>query len=406
MGYSDWSVVSVDRLFCENFVPLTQVNITPMSVQDAYKERINSGEFQIDSVQVDLAKRLDELIEEISSRKLASKSSSLGWLFSKNKKKEQVKGLYIWGSVGRGKSMLMDIFFHNIAFGPKRRVHFHDFMEDAQQRIHLHRQAFKEGKAKEEDPIPPVARDLAKEAMLLCFDEFTVTDIADAMILGRLFQGLFKEGAVIIATSNVAPDNLYKDGLNRQLFLPFIELLKSRCDVYELDARTDYRLEKLSKAPVYLAPLGDKADRSLNIVWERMTGEAPDQFEVDKSTTLSVKGREVNVPRAIEGHARFDFTDLCDLPLGSQDYLAIARNFHTVFVENVPMMDLSHRNMAKRFINLIDTLYDQKIKLIISAAANPHALYSGKSGTEAFEFERTASRLIEMQSVKYLSERN
>ena len=385
-------------------MPSTQIKTPTMSVVDAYTTRINSGEFQIDPVQLELAKRLDALAGEIASHRLASKSSALGWLFNKNKKKEPVKGLYIWGSVGRGKSMLMDLFFQNISFGPKRRVHFHDFMEDAQQRIHLHRQAFKEGKTKEEDPIPPVARDLAKDAMLLCFDEFSVTDIADAMILGRLFQGLFNSGVVIVATSNVAPDNLYKDGLNRQRFLPFIELLKSHSEVYELDARTDYRLETLSKAPVYLAPLGAKAEQSMNAIWERMTGESSQDLSVEKATTLKVKGRKVHVPRGVEGHARFDFKDLCDLPLGSQDYLAIARNFHTVFVENVPMMDLSYRNQAKRFINLIDTLYDQKIKLIISAAANPHALYSGKSGTEAFEFERTASRLIEMQSIKYLSE--
>ncbi|MGB7285465.1 MAG: cell division protein ZapE [Salaquimonas sp.] len=374
-----------------------------MTVEEAYLSRIKEGEFQIDPIQLELAKRLDELASTLVVNRLASKSSSLGWLFNKNQKKQASKGLYIWGSVGRGKSMLMDLFFLNIAFGPKRRVHFHDFMEDAQQRIHEHRQAYKNGKTKEEDPIPPVARDLAKEAMLLCFDEFSVTDIANAMILGRLFQGLFNAGATIVATSNVAPDNLYKDGLNRQRFIPFIDLLKTHCEVYELDARTDYRLEKLSKAPVYMAPLGPKSEQAMDLIWQRMTGGRINDDKAD-DVTLKVKGRKVDVPRSFEGHARFDFADLCDRPLGSQDYLAIARNYHTIFIDNVPLMDLSHRNQAKRFINLIDTLYDQKIKLIISADANPHALYAGKSGIEAFEFERTASRLIEMQSVKYLSE--
>lgn len=369
-----------------------------VTVEDAYKRRIEAGEFQSDPVQVILAQRLDRLMAEISAGRLANKSSSLGWLFSKRRRIEPIKGLYIWGSVGRGKSMLMDMFYDMAGLEKKRRAHFHDFMEDAQNRIHEQRLAFKEGRTKEEDPIPPVARALAEEAELLCFDEFSVTDIADAMILGRLFQGLFGEGVVIVATSNVAPDNLYKDGLNRQRFVPFIELLKLHCDVFELDARTDYRLEKLSRAPVYLAPLGPKARKSMDEAWQRMVAglrEVP--------SLLSVKGRQVKVPRSADGHARFDFADLCDKPLGAQDYLAIARAFHTVFIENVPMMDLSMRNQAKRFINLIDTLYDQKIRLVISAEANPHALYSGKSGTEAFEFERTASRLIEMQSRDYLS---
>jgi cell division protein ZapE len=381
-------------------VPGSKLVRSENSVAQAYRDKVAAGTFQLDPVQLALSEKFDELRILLEARPVASKSSALGWLLSRRNKQQPITGLYIWGSVGRGKSMLMDMFFNSVQFTPKRRVHFHDFMEDAQQRIHQHRQDFKEGKTKEEDPIPPVARALASEAMLLCFDEFSVMDIADAMILGRLFQGLFKAGAVIVATSNVAPDNLYKDGLNRQRFIPFIELLKSHCAEYMLDARTDYRLEKLSKAPVYMAPLGDKSAKGMAAAWERMTGGAK-----GAATSLTVKGRKVVVPLAHEGVARFGFDDLCGKPLGSQDYLALARKFHTIFIDDVPIMAIEHRNQAKRFINLIDTLYDQGIKLVISAEANPHALYSGKRGTESFEFERTASRLIEMQSEKYLAER-
>lgn len=379
-------------------MPGTSSDTPRLSIGDAYSRRISSGELQSDPVQQELAVRLEEIRLALEARKLSSKSSSLGWLFSKRQKTATQKGLYVWGSVGRGKSMMMDLFFARTDFTPKRRVHFHDFMADAQERIHLHRQEHLAGKNKEDDPIPPVARELAREAMLLCFDEFSVTDIADAMILGRLFQGLFREGAVIVATSNVAPDDLYRDGLNRQRFIPFIDLLKENCDVFELDARTDYRLEKLSKAPVYLAPLGPRAAKAMDDAWLRMIGG-----NQEKPETLTIKGRKLKISRAFEGLARLTFAELCQKPLGAQDYLAIARRFHTVFVESVPMMGQEDRNAAKRFINLIDAFYDQKIKLVISAAANPHALYQGKSGTEAFEFQRTASRLIEMQSTEYLA---
>lgn len=380
-------------------MPGSKFSKLEISVEAAYLERVQSGEFQLDEVQLELAVRLDQLRKALEAQPVAAKSSALGWLLSRKAKKHPITGLYIWGSVGRGKSVLMDMFFQYTRFEPKRRVHFHDFMEDAQQRIHQHRLDFKEGKTKEEDPIPPVARAVAAEAMLLCFDEFSVTDIADAMILGRLFQGLFNAGTVIVATSNVAPDDLYRDGLNRQRFFPFIELLKSRCAEFRLDARTDYRLEKLSRAPVYMAPLGEKATKGMNAAWAAMTGDGE-----GAETSITVKGRKVVVPKAHDGVARFSFEDLCGKPLGSQDYLALARKFHTIFIDNVPIMAIEHRNMAKRFINLIDTLYDQGIKLVVSAEANPHALYNGKSGTESFEFERTASRLIEMQSENYLAE--
>lgn len=368
------------------------------AVLQAYLARVHEGALEEDPVQRRLAIRLDELSQALENSRLSSKSSSLGWLFSRGRNRETVKGLYIWGSVGRGKSMMMDLFFANTRFEPKRRAHFHDFMADAQARIHEHRQAFKRGEVKQEDPIPPVARAMARQAKLLCFDEFSVTDIADAMILGRLFEAMFRERVVVVATSNVAPDDLYRDGLNRQLFLPFIELIKSHCEVWELDARTDYRLEKLARAPVYIAPLGEKAARAMEAAWKRLAGPGEDSQE-----TLTVKGRKLAVQRVRDGVARFSFEELCARPLGAQDYLAIARRFHTIFIEDVPIMGLAERNLAKRFINLIDALYDNRNRLVISAAANPHALYQAQSGVEAFEFQRTASRLIEMQSEAYMA---
>ena len=368
------------------------------AVSSLLAARIRKGEIEQDPVQAELARDLDELAAKLETRTLASKSSSLGWLFSRQKKAEPIRGMYIHGAVGRGKSMLMDLFFRSVHLKTKRRAHFHDFMADAQERIHRQRQAFKNGETKEEDPMPPVARELAAEATLLCFDEFTVTDIADAMILGRLFKGLFEAGVVVVATSNVAPDDLYKDGLNRQLFLPFIDILKAHCAVRWLDARTDYRLEKLSKAPVYVSPLGPQASAAMDDAWQRMTAGNP-----AAPAQLEVKGRKVPVPLAAGGSARFTFADLCEQPLGARDYLAITRNYHTVFVENVPLMDRSVQNHAKRFINLIDTLYDNGTRLVISAEGPPESLYSADSGTEAFEFARTVSRLHEMQSVEYLA---
>ena len=368
------------------------------AVSSLLAARIRKGEIEQDPVQAELARDLDELAAKLETRTLASKSSSLGWLFSRQKKAEPIRGMYIHGAVGRGKSMLMDLFFRSVHLKTKRRAHFHDFMADAQERIHRQRQAFKNGETKEEDPMPPVARELAAEATLLCFDEFTVTDIADAMILGRLFKGLFEAGVVVVATSNVAPDDLYKDGLNRQLFLPFIDILKAHCSVRWLDARTDYRLEKLSKAPVYVSPLGPKASAAMDDAWQRMTAGNP-----AAPAQLEVKGRKVPVPLAAGGSARFTFADLCEQPLGARDYLAITRNYHTVFVENVPLMDRSVQNHAKRFINLIDMLYDNGTRLVISAEGPPESLYSADSGTEAFEFARTVSRLHEMQSVEYLA---
>jgi cell division protein ZapE len=277
-------------------------------------------------------------------------------------------------------------------------VHFHAFMADVHARIHAYRQKLKAGEVKGEDPIAPVARDLARKAALLCFDEFAVTDIADAMILGRLFTALFAHGVVVVATSNVVPEKLYENGLNRALFVPFIHLLQERMEVIELQSRTDFRLEKLSNEPVYHVPADAAAKREIDRMFKKLTG-----LDRGRPSVVEVLGRKVKVPERAGGVARFGFADLCELPLGATDYLELAQEFHTLIIDAIPVMDESKRNEAKRFINLIDALYDRHVKLIASAAAEPTELYRAKNGHEAFQFDRTASRLIEMRSTEYLA---
>jgi cell division protein ZapE len=368
------------------------------TVAEAYAARVASGEISLDPAQALLARRLDRLLSDVSNRRLAKKSSALGWMFAgKDKSKKPPRGLYVHGAVGRGKTMLMDMFFELVPAKRKRRAHFHDFMADAHARIHAHRQKLKSGETKEADPVPPVAGQLIGEAWVLCFDEFSVTDIADAMLLSRLFEQLFKRGCVLVATSNVEPDDLYRDGLNRQLFLPFISLLRDNVDVLNLDARTDYRMETTTRLPVYHHLATGEGDGTLDLAWTRVTAgkrTAP--------ATVPVKGRDVVVPDAGAGAARFSFADLCEAPLGASDYAAIADRYHTIFVDRTPVMHQADRNAAKRFIILIDTLYDRKNRLFISAEASPDALYQASGGHEGFEFARTASRLNEMQSETYL----
>jgi len=370
-----------------------------LTVAQRYAHLVETGEIAEDSAQRPVVAALDRLIDEIRTKRLARKSSALGWFFAKSRAMpEQVTGLYIHGGVGRGKTMLMDLFFDTVPVRRKRRVHFNAFMADAHDRIQKHRLARKNGETKEDDPIPPVARALADEAWVLCFDEFSVTDIADAMILSRLFSALFANGVVLVATSNVAPDDLYRDGLNRQLFLPFVSLLKRHTRVMTLDSPTDYRMEKLNRMPVYLTPLSAETDRQMDEAWRAVTGGA-----VAAPGALTVKGRVVQVPLAAGDAARFSFADLCDAPLGARDYLAIAARYSTVFIDRIPVLDQTRRNPAKRFILLIDTLYDSHSRLVASAEALPQDLYRGRPGvTEAFEFDRTVSRLIEMQSREWL----
>ncbi len=369
----------------------------PEALRERYFERIGRGQIEHDPAQEQALQALDRLSAALASYRPARKAAALGWLFGARASAAPPQGIYIWGSVGRGKTMLMDLFFEETRQPHKRRLHFNAFMADVHARIFAIRQQMKKGLVKGDDPIAPVAEAIADEAWLICLDEFSVTDIADAMILGRLFQHLFQRGVIIVATSNVEPAALYKDGLNRALFLPFIALLRQKVQVLQLAARTDFRLEKLIGETVYHMPADFKAHAALTSAFAALTGvaEAP-------SMTLDVLGRSILVPQAKARVARFGFKDLCAAPLGPRDFLAIAENFHTVLVDAIPVIRADEADIAKRFILLIDSLYDQHVKLIASAAAEPDALYLGTSGREAFEFARTASRLVEMRSAAYL----
>ena len=368
----------------------------PSTILHHYRARAQQAGWSFDPGQAALAGKLDELADALAKSKTSH--SPLDWLLGRHKHPEGERGLYIHGSVGRGKTMLMDMFFAEAAVEPKRRVHFHAFMSDVHLRIHAWRQAKKRHAVKGDDPIAPVAADLAAEAKLLCFDEFAVNDIADAMIMGRLFAALFESGVVVVATSNVAPRDLYRDGLNRALFLPSIDLIERHMEVVPLEADQDYRLSKLSHAGTWFTPADDQARRALDAVFLSLTGEPE-----GRSTALPLLGRSVAVPHAAAGVARFAFADLCEQPLGAVDFLAIAQAFHTVLVDGIRVIAPGERNVAKRLITLVDTLYDAQVKLIASAQADPADLYHAEEGREVFEFERTESRLIEMRSDAYLA---
>ena len=297
---------------------------------------------------------------------------------------EPPKGLYLWGGVGRGKSMLMDLFVDHLQGVPARRVHFHAFMQEIHGALHEAR------KTGVEDAIAPVAADVAASVRLLAFDEMQITDITDAMIVGRLFQALFEAGVVVVTTSNRTPDDLYKDGLNRGLFLPFIALIQEKMVVHELISPRDYRQDRLAGSPSYFAPVNADSRVAMDAIWTDLTGDREDTL------TLHVKGREVLIPKFHNGMARAKFHDLCGQPLGPADYLALADAVRVLLIDDIPQLGRSNFNQAKRFVTLIDALYEARVRLICSAAAAPEMLYVEGEGT--FEFERTASRLREMQA--------
>ena len=362
------------------------------TVRRRYEAMARSGEIVPDAAQGALADSLDALVTSLSGRRHRAGNGPLAWLRSMGASTPAPRGLYIWGDVGRGKTLLMDLFFEAASTQRKRRVHFHQFMGEVHDRIAALRAETKNGG----DPIAHVARALAAEIELLCFDEFAVYDIADAMILGRLFEQLFRRGVTVVATTNVAPVDLYKDGLNRALFLPFIALLKEHMAVFHLDAPRDYRLDSTGTERRYVTPLGPEADACLAAHFRHFSG-------VSRGTRLELlsKGRRLVVPEAAAGVARFSFGELCSRPLGAGDYLKIADTFRTIILSDVPILAPERRNEAKRLIALIDTLYDRHVRLIVSAEAEPDHLWQRRDGAEAFEFARTASRLIEMRSDAY-----
>ena len=355
-----------------------------MSVTAKLKALIASGELTEDDAQLKAAAMLDDLLGRLS------KPSGKFWFFSR--RSVAPKGLYLWGGVGRGKSMLMDWFFEEAPVKAKKRVHFHAFMLDVHARINHWR------KTGDGDPIKPVAKEIAAEAELLCFDEFHVTDITDAMILSRLFEALWGRGTVVVATSNRPPEDLYKHGLNRQLFEPFIDMMPEHLIIHEFVGETDHRLRQLQAAPVYYTPLGPEADAGIEAAWQRLTGAAK-----GRKTVLTVQGRELVLKQTAAGVARTSFNRLCANALGSADYLRLSHAFQTLILENVPQLGPHNRNEAKRFVTLIDALYETRTKLVMSAEVQPSELYL--KGDGVFEFERTASRLIEMRSAEYLGER-
>src|SRR5712671_4764046 len=369
----------------------------PASFRAHYESLVASGAIEADAAQAEAAVAFADLEQRLASYTPLRKQGLLGRLFA-DKDEAPPRGLYIHGEVGRGKTMLMDLFFQHSSVEHKRRAHFHEFMADVHERIYGFRQNIGRGEIADGDVIALTAESIFDQAWLLCFDEFHVTDIADAMILGRLFAKLFELGTVVVATSNVAPEDLYKDGLNRALFLPFIAQIAAQMDVLRLEARTDFRLEKLVGVKMWLVPADANAEDALDKAWAKMTGNA-----VCKPRDISIKGRVLHVPCSAQGVARFSFSDLCEKPLAASDYLRLAHDYHTILIDHIPVMDYAERNAAKRFITLIDTLYDNRVKLMASADAEPQSLYLATDGSEANEFKRTSSRLIEMSSESYLA---
>ena len=358
-----------------------------------YRARVAAGELKDDAAQrlaVEKLQLLHARLKDYNRQK--PKRVGLG-LFGWGREKitqSAIPGLYLYGGVGRGKSMLMDLFFDSAPVAAKRRVHFHAFMQEIHDGIH---KARSKGVS---DPVEPVAEAVAESATLLCFDEMQITDITDAMLVGRLFEKLFEKGVVIVTTSNRHPSELYKDGLNRQLFLPFIALISEKLEVYHLASETDHRRDRQKDRPSYYVPIGAKSAAALDEIWEALCTEWPKPLDIE------VQGRTLHIPHFSAGAARATFADLCAKPLGARDYLALVARIHTLVLDNIPRLSQANNNEAKRFVTLIDTLYEAHTRLYCSADAVPEALY--QEGAGAFEFERTVSRLQEMQSADWLAE--
>ncbi|KKC25270.1 cell division protein ZapE [Sphingomonas sp. SRS2] len=363
------------------------------SVVARYEELLAAGELRADADQRATIERLNALAASLEQQPA---KGSLLWRML-GKAPAPTRGLYMWGGVGRGKSMLMDLFYDCARVEAKRRVHFHEFMLEVHDRLRAERTKEKG------DPIPPVVEAIAAEAKLLAFDEMVVNNMADAAILSRLFTGLIVDaGVTIVTTSNRPPRDLYKDGLNRELFLPFIDLIEARLDVLCLNGPTDYRLERLGGVPVWYTPNGPEASAALSQAFFRLTDYPPEDRAHVPSADIAVHGgRTLHVPKSLKGVAVFSFKRLCAEARGAADYLAIARNYHTVMIVGIPLLGPEKRNEASRFKVLIDALYEHKVKLLASAEAEPGQLYPDGDG--AFEFERTVSRLMEMQSQDYLA---
>lgn len=387
-----WLIRRLGRLENGTDMDMPEAPPVPEGPQAEYRRRIASGELRHDPAQALAVEKLQSLHKALLS--YDPQSGGVGWKarFGLERRREDPpQGIYFFGGVGRGKSMLMDMFFEDAPVKRKRRVHFHAFM----QQIHIRLAEYRKFKGREADPIPAVAEQVAHEATLFCFDEFQVGDITDAMILRRFFEHLFSCGVVVVATSNRPPCDLYKDGLQREQFLPFIDLIEDRMDVLQLSGPTDYRLELMRKLDIYITPDDAAARTKLEKAFTRLTHGARAH-----AASIPVQGRDVAIPKAAQGVALVGFEDICGRPLGPADYLEIARRFHTLIIPGIPKMTPDNLDLARRFVTLIDAMYEGHVKLICSSDALPPDLYS--EGVGAFEFERTASRLVEMQSESYM----